>query len=463
MLTIPDLKWADTVESVVGREGLPPIVDVSNLNALRQQLDDTFAASADERAGNDEQPEQPLEELSAPSPDRVELSKMQAAESELEKVEQTSSETLPTGPEVTPTVKVQPTVQKPEAHRLRFKAERQVAQFLHEAGLAQKVMGDESFHLKIENEPYLPLVIEAHGAGGDRQLYLTHYREQNGDLIHDGEMVFGIKERGHLRFRETAVQNALTGGEMRGYDRVFADLFSKNILEQGFAIEAAKQQLSEVQVEQPEESVVLPTVSSELDIAQPEAKALEQPSEVAEDTNVMMPKQLVEKAQKAAKYIENGELSDRLGAVLSKQAPEQSDIQIPASLQAQVQTTLGLARNKQQTEFATAILPMAQQLLKNAASAGLTRSSQTERGKVTAFEGKNYAIRCRQSGEKQELKVLCHKTNGLIYAVDGSPQKSQGLLKSDKAAFEKYAGLTPTQLRQAAKGKSTAVKAGMEQ
>ena len=462
-LTIPDLKWADTVESVVGREGLPPIVDVSNLNALRQQLDDTFAASADERAGNDEQPEQPLEELSAPSPDPVELSKMQAAESELEKVEQTSSETLPTGPEVTPTVKVQPTVQKPEAHRLRFKAERQVAQFLHEAGLAQKVMGDESFHLKIENEPYLPLVIEAHGVGGDRQLYLTHYREQNGDLIHDGEMVFGIKERGHLRFRETAVQNALTGGEMRGYDRVFADIFSKNILEQGFAIEAAKQQISEVQVEQPEESVVLPTVSSKLDIAQPEAKALEQPSEVAEDTNVMMPKQLVEKAQKAAKYIENGELSDRLGAVLSKQAPEQSDIQIPASLQAQVQTTLGLARNKQQTEFATAILPMAQQLLKNAASAGLTRSSQTERGKVTAFEGKNYAIRCRQSGEKQELKVLCHKTNGLIYAVDGSPQKSQGLLKSDKAAFEKYAGLTPTQLRQAAKGKSTAARVGVEQ
>ena len=211
-----------------------------------------------------------------------------------------------------------------------------------------------------------------------------------------------------------------------------------------------------VQVEQTEESAVLPAIS-EPDVVelQPEtkAKALEQPSAGAEDANVTVPKQLVEKAQKAAIYIENSELSDRLGAVLSKQAPEQSDIQIPVSLQAQVQTTLGLARNKQQTKFATAILPMAQQLLKNATLAGLTRSSQTERGKVTAFEGKNYAIRCRQSSEKQELKILCHKTNGLIYAVNGSPQKSQGLLKSDKAAFEKYAALTPTQLRQAAKGK----------
>ena len=181
-----------------------------------------------------------------PSSDRIEQSDVQATRSE---PEQTSSEALPTAPEaipeVTPVVEAQPTVKKPEAHRLRFKAERQVAQFLHEAGLAQKVMGDESFHLKIENEPYLPLVIEAHGVGGDRQLYLTHYREQNGDLIHDGEMIFEIKERGHLLFKETAVQNALTGGEMRGYDRAFADIFSKNILEQGFAIEAAKQQISE--------------------------------------------------------------------------------------------------------------------------------------------------------------------------------------------------------------------------
>ena len=90
--------------------------------------------------------------------------------------------------------KVQPMIQKPEAHRLRFKAERQVSQFLHEAGLAQKVMGHESFHLRIENEPYLPLVVEAHTVGDDRLLYLTHYREQNGDLIHDGEMVFAIRK-----------------------------------------------------------------------------------------------------------------------------------------------------------------------------------------------------------------------------------------------------------------------------
>jgi hypothetical protein len=86
---------------------------------------------------------------------------------------------------------------------------------------------------------------------------------------------------------------------------------------------------------------------------------------------------------------------------------------------------------------------------------------QTENGKVTAFEGQNYSVRCRESEAKQELKVLCHRTDGLIYAVNGEPQKSQGLLKGDKATFTRFASLTQTQLRQMVRAKQATAKAGL--
>ena len=472
-LTIPELKWADTVESVVGREGLPPIVDVKDLGAVRQRLDETFAASRSEQTADLDLTEKVAGKEKETAKDGEIQPESNAVESKAEKkleTEDVSQEKIQTPPaevtEVSSKADAQLTVQKPEAHRARFKAERQISQLLHDSGLAQKVRSEESFHLKIKNDPYLPLVIEAHTVGTEKQLYVTHYRELNGDLVHDGEMVFGIKESGHLRLRETAVQNPFTGGETRSYDREFANIFSKNILEQGFIAAALQPQVVEEGSEQPieQKQIVLPleneTVSEQLVVAAAEI-AVDQQSKAAEE-QVTTTRPLVEKAQRAAGYIGNTELSDRLGAVLGNQSSERADIQVPTSLQAQIQTTMGLARNKQQTEFATSILPMAQQLLENATKAGLTRSSHTDGGKVTAFEGKNYAVRCRESDEKQELKVICHQTNGLIYAVNGQPQKSQGLLKSDKATFEKYARMTLTQLKQAVKGKSAVIKSGVE-
>ena len=47
--------------------------------------------------------------------------------------------------------------------------------------------GDE-FHLRIENEPFMPLVIERHA---DR-VSVTHYYSQNGDLIPDPDVEFMI-------------------------------------------------------------------------------------------------------------------------------------------------------------------------------------------------------------------------------------------------------------------------------
>ena len=124
-------------------------------------------------------------------------------------------------------------------------AEKQVAKFLENAGLAESVLQGEDFHLRIENEPYIPLVVERHGD----QLYLTHYLTQNGDMFIDTEMVLGISDQGLLTLQETAVQSL--GGEYRGYDRGFAQMFARNINHQGFA-EAAQQSLEANTVEVPQ-------------------------------------------------------------------------------------------------------------------------------------------------------------------------------------------------------------------
>lgn len=125
------------------------------------------------------------------------------------------------------------------------KAAKNIARFLDQAELAEAVLGgtDGSFHLRIEHEPYLPLVIECHG---NELLYFTHYIESNGDLIHDGEMVFAINN-GYLKLSSTAVQDYLRGGEHRACDHRFAAMFSENIFLQGFAEAANAAYLSKLE------------------------------------------------------------------------------------------------------------------------------------------------------------------------------------------------------------------------
>jgi hypothetical protein len=119
--------------------------------------------------------------------------------------------------------------------------EKRILRFLKTAGIDQAVMETEEFHQRIENEPFIPLVVERQG----NELYLTHYLTQNGDMFIDAEMVFTVLPEGQLQFKETAVQDP-RGGESRIPDRQFAQIFSKNILKQGFA-EAAKAQREQVQ------------------------------------------------------------------------------------------------------------------------------------------------------------------------------------------------------------------------
>jgi hypothetical protein len=121
-------------------------------------------------------------------------------------------------------------------------AEKNVAELLKDAGLSQILLQGEDFYLKVENEPWIPLVLERQG----EDLILTHYLKDAADELYiDAEMVFELipaDDGIRLNLRETAT--AFMGGEARKYgtgaDKSFAELFSNNLIAQGFS-EAARQ------------------------------------------------------------------------------------------------------------------------------------------------------------------------------------------------------------------------------
>lgn len=121
-------------------------------------------------------------------------------------------------------------------YQLNQRAEKNISRLLAQLGVAAKLLVGDNSYLKVENSPYMDLVIERlPDPGGDR-LYLTHYFRSNGDSVMDAEMVFCIRKNGTLRLVETATQNPFSGGELRGRDVSFANMFSKNLLDQGFGV-----------------------------------------------------------------------------------------------------------------------------------------------------------------------------------------------------------------------------------
>lgn len=113
-------------------------------------------------------------------------------------------------------------------------AERNIAKLLEQLDLASAVLQGESWYGTISNSPFMDLVIERQPYPTGDRLILTHYFEQNGDLVLDAEMVFLLTKDGHLKLAETATQNPVRGGESRGRDGSFANMFSRNLLDQGF-------------------------------------------------------------------------------------------------------------------------------------------------------------------------------------------------------------------------------------
>lgn len=281
-IKLPEIRLADTVQETISREGLTPSVDMSNLEAIREQLAKNFEEPAVEETPEVSQPDErqadadsAIEEVQS----RPSEGEKNTATASSETIEEQDGEAQQVGdgeepkedaaapsqriPDQIDTLTDSPTdlpaevesaLPAPEAAvrfqlqgaaRHRLPCEKQVVRFLNESNIAPRLASEGDFHLRIENEPWMPLVVEAHDIGDHKNVYLTHYREQNGDLIHDGEMVFKLREDGHLSFEETAVQY-FHGGEVRNYDKNFAEIFSANVLEQGFA-EAAREKLAEAE------------------------------------------------------------------------------------------------------------------------------------------------------------------------------------------------------------------------
>ncbi|MCA1785947.1 MAG: hypothetical protein LC657_08205, partial [Desulfobacteraceae bacterium] len=130
---------------------------------------------------------------------------------------------------VTPETKTKPAI-LPYKEQFGSGAAKSIGKLLNDLGIAQDVADSKDYYARIENGEYMDLVIEKHSD----ELFLTHYYEQNGDLIMDNELVFKVNEEtGHLIFKEVALQNP-KGGEIRAYDKGFANMFAKNIIQQGF-------------------------------------------------------------------------------------------------------------------------------------------------------------------------------------------------------------------------------------
>jgi len=119
-----------------------------------------------------------------------------------------------------------------------------VLELLAKHGLTQafEQAGGGEFHLRLENEPYMPLVIEK--IAGD-QVSVAHYFTQNGDAMRDPELTFLLPDWSPTSITQDPVGHYACVGNLpqgsRQRARLLADLTSfartwaRNIQAQGFA------------------------------------------------------------------------------------------------------------------------------------------------------------------------------------------------------------------------------------
>lgn len=97
------------------------------------------------------------------------------------------------------------------------------------------------FHLRLENPPYLPLVIERHGD----EVSVAHYFTQNGDAMRDPELTFRLPDWTPTSITQDPVGHYACVGDLPEGSRrranlladltVFAHTWARNIRAQGFA------------------------------------------------------------------------------------------------------------------------------------------------------------------------------------------------------------------------------------
>lgn len=122
--------------------------------------------------------------------------------------------------------------------------EQKVAQFLHEAEMAETVMQDRYFKT-IENPPHIPLVVNVNdwAEPGRQSIYLYDFKFgdiQPSEPRSNNAIILNINDNGLL--------TSVSLEEMQK-DLSAANLFAQNILELGYA-EAAREQRQQYQVEQ---------------------------------------------------------------------------------------------------------------------------------------------------------------------------------------------------------------------
>ena len=112
-----------------------------------------------------------------------------------------------------------------------------ITELVQAAGLADEFSAareaGESFHLSIENAPYMRLVVEVVGQGA---VSVAHYFKQNGDAMRDPEIVF------NARWLPVEITQDPVGIYRRADDGYYlsgvqglARMWAANIRHQGFA------------------------------------------------------------------------------------------------------------------------------------------------------------------------------------------------------------------------------------
>ena len=122
--------------------------------------------------------------------------------------------------------------------------------------------GVNNLHASIENPPYMRLVIEDIGIGprGHQAISVAHYFTQNGDLCQDPELCFEfVPQGGHVVYEPFSFQQAIPpvyqevfeNGPASENHRLkrdltqFAQMWDRNLQEQGFVTAAAQQQTTQ--------------------------------------------------------------------------------------------------------------------------------------------------------------------------------------------------------------------------
>ena len=118
------------------------------------------------------------------------------------------------------------------------------------------------FHIRIENEPWMTLVIEdtqERGPNGLPAISVAHYGEQNGDLMRDPEMIFEAEESGEEMklvpyywrndyvgieqySASTKDERTLLNTKLRREHIAFAGVWDANLRAQGFLEAFVRQQ-----------------------------------------------------------------------------------------------------------------------------------------------------------------------------------------------------------------------------